>query len=70
MARAIDIRPFASLPIGLRGFEMCERKGNGQPGTVIDSICEATSRDLSRQPCPRPDHTATRIRPAKTLAWI
>ena len=49
MARAIDIRPFASRPIGLRGFEMCEHKGIGHPDTLTDGICEAASRELSHR---------------------
>ena len=48
MARHIVISPLGNLPVGHRVVELCEHKGIGHPDTLMDGVCEAASRALSR----------------------
>jgi S-adenosylmethionine synthetase len=48
MNRQIIVTPLYHQPIEEREFEMCEHKGIGHPDTIVDGICEAASRELSK----------------------
>ncbi len=48
MARHIVVSPLGCLPVGQRAVELCEHKGIGHPDTLMDGVCEAASRALSR----------------------
>jgi S-adenosylmethionine synthetase len=49
MTRNIDVQPARAQAVGLRAFEMCEHKGIGHPDTLMDGVCEAASRALSKR---------------------
>lgn len=48
MARHIVVSPLGCLPVEQRHVELCEHKGVGHPDTLVDGVCEAASRALSR----------------------
>lgn len=47
--RNIIIEKANSLPIEQQEIEIIERKCSGHPDTICDAICEAVSRDLSKE---------------------
>jgi S-adenosylmethionine synthetase len=48
MTRQIIVTPLVHQPIEEREIEMCEHKGIGHPDTIVDGICESSSRELSK----------------------
>jgi len=48
MARNIIVQPLSRTPIDRCAVEMCEHKGIGHPDSIVDGVCEAASRELSK----------------------
>jgi S-adenosylmethionine synthetase len=48
MSRRILVIPSCRTPIERCAVELCEHKGVGHPDTIVDGVCEAASRALSR----------------------
>ncbi len=48
MPRNFLVTPLCRTPIERCAVEMCEHKGVGHPDSIVDAVCEAASRALSR----------------------